>query len=63
MLVVMGLAIPVMHYVGMAAVTFMPEPLNPAELKHAVSVSQLGLAGIAFVALTIPWSCVPRVDA
>ena len=51
--VVMGLAIPVMHYVGMAAVTFMPEPLNPAELKHAISISQLGLAGIAFVALTI----------
>jgi signal transduction histidine kinase/DNA-binding response OmpR family regulator len=51
--VVMGLAIPVMHYVGMSAVTFMPAPLDPTELKHAISISQLGLAGIAFVALTI----------
>ena len=25
----MGLAIPVMHYVGMAAVTFTPAPLTP----------------------------------
>ena len=51
--VVMGLAIPVMHYVGMAAVTFMPAPLPASELKHAISISQLGLAGIAFVTLTI----------
>jgi two-component system sensor histidine kinase/response regulator len=51
--VVMGLAIPVMHYVGMAAVSFMPEPLLASELTHAISISQLGIAGIALVALTI----------
>jgi two-component system, sensor histidine kinase and response regulator len=51
--VVMGLAIPVMHYVGMAAVTFMPAPLPASDLRHAISISQLGIAGIAFVTLTI----------
>jgi two-component system, sensor histidine kinase and response regulator len=51
--VVMGLAIPVMHYVGMAAVTFMPEPLDPAALKHAISISELGTAGIVLVVLSV----------
>jgi two-component system sensor histidine kinase/response regulator len=51
--VVMGLAIPIMHYVGMAGVTFMPVPLLPSDLKHAISISQLGLAGIALVAFAI----------
>ena len=51
--VLMGLAIPVMHYVGMAAVSFMPAPLPASELTHAVSISQLGLAGIALVTLII----------
>lgn len=45
--VVMGLAIPVMHYVGMAAVTFTTMPMNTNGLKHAISISSLGLAGIA----------------
>lgn len=47
--VVMGLAIPVMHYVGMAAVTFTPMPLDPASLKNAIGVSYLGLGGIGVV--------------
>jgi two-component system, sensor histidine kinase and response regulator len=51
--VVMGLAIPVMHYVGMAAVSFMPAPLPAIELRHAVSISELGLAGIGLVTLII----------
>ena len=51
--VLMGLAIPTMHYVGMAAVSFMPAPLPASELTHAVSISQLGLAGIALVTLII----------
>ncbi len=51
--VVMGLAIPVMHYVGMAAVTFMPEPLDPSSLKHAISISELGTAGIVLVVLSV----------
>ncbi|SNT43935.1 MHYT domain-containing protein, NO-binding membrane sensor [Granulicella rosea] len=49
----MGLAIPVMHYVGMAAVTFMPEPLSASTLRHAISISQLGVLGIGLVTLFI----------
>jgi two-component system sensor histidine kinase/response regulator len=44
--VVMGLAIPVMHYVGMAAVTFTSMPLDPNSLNHAIGISSLGLVGI-----------------
>src|SRR6202030_3971599 len=44
--VVMGAAIPVMHYTGMAAARFMPSGM-PADLSHAVSISTLGAAGIA----------------
>ncbi len=47
--VVMGLAIPVMHYVGMAAVTFRPMPMDQASLVHAIGISYLGLAGIGAV--------------
>jgi two-component system, sensor histidine kinase and response regulator len=42
----MGLAIPVMHYVGMAAVSFMPASIPGSELAHAIGISQLGVAGI-----------------
>lgn len=51
--VLMGLAIPVMHYVGMGAVSFMPAPLPASELRHAVSTSELGLAGIGLVTLIV----------
>lgn len=51
--VAMGLAIPVMHYVGMAAVRFMPTPVIQGSMAHAVSVSSLGLAGIVFVTLML----------
>ena len=47
--VVMGLAIPVMHYVGMAAVTFRPMQLDQTSLSHAIGISYLGLAGIGAV--------------
>jgi two-component system sensor histidine kinase/response regulator len=49
----MGLAIPVTHYVGMAAVTLVPAPLADAELKHAIGISNLGVASIALIALLI----------
>jgi PAS domain S-box-containing protein len=42
----MGAAIPVMHYTGMAAASFVPAPLADQDLWHAVSVSSLGIAGI-----------------
>ncbi len=49
----MGLAIPVMHYVGMAAVTFMSAPLPASELTHEISISQLGVAVIALITLIV----------
>jgi PAS domain S-box-containing protein len=44
--VVMGAAIPVMHYTGMAAASFTPSG-TPVDLSQAVSISTLGTAGIA----------------
>jgi two-component system sensor histidine kinase/response regulator len=49
----MGAAIPVMHYVGMAAATFVPMPLAAADLRHAVGVSALGIAAITLVTLVL----------
>jgi PAS domain S-box-containing protein len=46
--VVMGTAIPVMHYTGMAAASFTPSGI-PADLSYAVSISTLGTLGIAAV--------------
>jgi PAS domain S-box-containing protein len=51
--VVMGAAIPVMHYTGMAAASFSASGA-PVDLSNAVSISALGTAGIAagtFIAL------------
>jgi PAS domain S-box-containing protein len=50
--VVMGAAIPVMHYTGMAAASFIPSG-TPTDLSHAVSISTLGTAGIAAVTFTV----------
>src|SRR5258706_1455950 len=50
--VVMGAAIPVMHYAGMAAASFTPSG-TPAYLSHAVSISTLGTAGIAAVTFVV----------
>src|SRR5712664_301539 len=50
--VVMGAAIPVMHYTGMAAASFQSSGM-PADLSHAVSVSTLGTAGIAAVTFIV----------
>ena len=46
--VLMGTAIPVMHYTGMAAASFTPSGVS-ADLSHAVSISTLGTIGIAAV--------------
>jgi two-component system sensor histidine kinase/response regulator len=46
----MGAAIPVMHYTGMAAVTFVPTRTLP-DLEHAVNISALGLSCIILVTL------------
>src|SRR3982075_2601719 len=50
--VVMGAAIPVMHYTGMAAASFTPSGM-PADLSHAVSISMLGNTGIAAVTFIV----------
>ena len=49
---VMGLAVPVMHYVGMAAATFAPSNMAP-DLSHAVSISSLGTVSITLVTLVV----------
>jgi PAS domain S-box-containing protein len=50
--VVMGAAIPIMHYTGMAAASFTPSGA-PADLSHAVSISALGIAGIVAVTFIV----------
>ena len=50
--VVMGAAIPVMHYTGMAAANFTVSDM-PVDLSRAVSISTLGTLGIAAVTLIL----------
>ncbi len=50
---VMGAAIPVMHYTGMAAATFIPSTSSRQDLSHAVSVSSLSVVGISIVTLMV----------
>jgi len=50
--VVMGAAIPIMHYTGMAAAHFTPSGM-PAELSRAISISTLGTAGIVAATLIV----------
>src|SRR5713101_1176604 len=50
--VVMGAAIPVMHYTGMAAASFTASGM-PADLSHAASISVVGTAGIAAVTFIV----------
>ena len=50
--VVMGAAIPVMHYTGMAAASFTSSGML-ADMSHAVSISALGIAGIVAVTFIV----------
>jgi len=50
---VMGLAIPIMHYVGMDAVTFHAAPLADADLVNTISMTDTGIAGVVICALTL----------
>jgi PAS domain S-box-containing protein len=50
--VLMGSAIPVMHYTGMAAAVFMYTGQSP-DLSHAISVSALGVTGITIVTFMV----------
>jgi PAS domain S-box-containing protein len=49
----MGAAIPIMHYVGMAAVTFVEMPPEGIDLSHAVGISDLGILSIAAITLIV----------
>jgi PAS domain S-box-containing protein len=50
--VVMGGAIPIMHYTGMAAARFTPSSVVP-DTSHAVNTSTLGFAGVSSVTLLV----------
>ena len=50
--IIMGLAIPVMHYTGMAAVTYMPTNIAP-DLSHALEISVLGNSAVILAILVI----------
>jgi PAS domain S-box-containing protein len=50
---VMGAAIPIMHYTGMAAATFAPSSFVHGDLSHALSVSSLGIAGVIVVTFMV----------
>jgi two-component system sensor histidine kinase/response regulator len=49
---IMGGAIPTMHYTGMAAASFTSSLIAP-DLSHAVDISSLGIAGIVVVTVTV----------
>ena len=49
---VMGAAIPVMHYTGMAAASF-TATMEAPDLSHAIDVSALGTAGVAIVTFMV----------
>ncbi len=51
--VVMGAAIPVMHYAGMAAVRFLPMPRPDGPMDHAIPISELEVVSIVFVTLMV----------
>jgi diguanylate cyclase (GGDEF)-like protein/PAS domain S-box-containing protein len=50
--VVMGSAIPVMHYIGMWGVTFTPTD-ETVDLSNAVNISSLGMAAIGMVSMMV----------
>ena len=50
---VMGAAIPTMHYTGMAAARFTPADMNPQDLLHSVSISIVGMASICVVTFLV----------
>src|SRR5207245_9118698 len=50
--IVMGAAIPVMHYTGMAAARFTPSTVIP-DTSNAVNTSTLSIAGVSAVTLLV----------
>jgi len=50
--VVMGLAIPVMHYTGMASVSYMPTTASP-NLSYAIDISVLANSAVILITLVV----------
>jgi two-component system, sensor histidine kinase and response regulator len=50
---VMGAAIPAMHYTGMAAASFTPTTSIQESLSHALSISSLGTVGVVVVTFMV----------
>jgi PAS domain S-box-containing protein len=51
--ILMGAAIPVLHYTGMAAASFTASTSVPDDLSHALSISSLGIGGLVVVTFTL----------
>lgn len=51
--IVMGAAVAIMHYTGMAAASFTSSPVADGDLSHALSVSSLSMAGIIVVTFMV----------
>ncbi len=51
--VVMGAAVPVMHYTGMAAASFTSSASANGDLSHALSISSLSMTGIIIVTFMV----------
>ncbi len=51
--VTLGAALPIMHYVGMAAVTFVKVPPATVDVSHAIGISDLGILSIAASTLIV----------
>ena len=51
--VVMGVAVPIMHYTGMAAASFTSSPGDSGDLSHAMSISSFGTLEIVLVTFII----------
>src|SRR5437660_3167141 len=49
---IMGAAVSAMHYMGMAAASFLPSSSRP-NLSHTVNISSLGTLGIGIVTLIV----------
>jgi two-component system, sensor histidine kinase and response regulator len=51
--ITMGSAIPIMHYVGMAAVAFVEMPVERVDFSHAIGISDLGILAITGITLIL----------
>ena len=51
--VLMGAAVPVMHYTGMAAVSFTASSMTRGELSHAASITDVGRESVILVTLVL----------